>query len=226
MRVFADRSKLHLGRRTTATVIVGLLTGAAAALAIAPWLMPESYSAVEHAVSESAGQGVENAWLARTGFLLLGFAVLLIADAAGSKWSVAGRTLHRIYGVAMIAAAAYSHMPWEDVPYDRFEDLLHSVAASVVGMSFVMGVLVVSIGRLPNQIRPRMFDWFAITASMAISLMMFTFVDYAGAMQRFMFGIGIVWYALETIRWRQAHPTGSEEIEQVVPTGPRPFERY
>ncbi len=201
-----------LTRRAYTGVILGLLVGAFVSFTIAPWLMPDSYSAVENAISESAGQGVQNAWLARTGFLLLGFAVLLTANATGSNWNVWGRVAHRTYGVAIIAAAAYAHMPWEDEPYDRFEDFLHSVAASAVGLAFIVGVLLVSIGRPAGRAGWRAFDWFAVIASMGISMMMFNFVEYAGAMQRTMFATGMVWYGLEAIRWWRGEPTVSEDL--------------
>ncbi len=44
--------------------ILGFLVASATSLALAPTLMPESYSWVSHTTSESAAQGV-GAWLAR-----------------------------------------------------------------------------------------------------------------------------------------------------------------
>jgi hypothetical protein len=58
-----------LSREEKPAVIV-LLLAAMAALALAPLLMPDSYSVLGHSVSESAAQGVDGAWLARLAFLL------------------------------------------------------------------------------------------------------------------------------------------------------------
>ena len=85
---------------------IGLLA-ALTALALAPLLMPDTYSVRGHSVSESAAQGVEGAWLARLGFLLFGFAVLSLALDPGSTWGRWGRRAHAGFGVSMIAAAVF-----------------------------------------------------------------------------------------------------------------------
>lgn len=83
-------------RRLTAAAIALILAASVACVAIAPALMPDSYSIVEHSISESAAQGVEDVWLARTGLLLFGLAVLVSAGLTGSRWGVWGRVVHRI----------------------------------------------------------------------------------------------------------------------------------
>jgi TRAP-type C4-dicarboxylate transport system permease small subunit len=55
------------------------LVASALALALAPLLLPTSYSWVAHTTSESAAQGVPGSWLARVGFLVFGAAVLATA---------------------------------------------------------------------------------------------------------------------------------------------------
>ena len=176
-----------------------LLAASAVGVAVAPLAMPDSYSALEHSVSESAAQGVEGAWLARTAFLLLGFGVLVLAQAVGDRWGLWGRISHRIYGVAMIAVAAYSHMPWEAVPYDVFEDTLHSVAAGAVGFGFTAGVIAVGIrrGRSPGPIR--ILDSIAVLAAVILPMVLFNADGLGGLAQRVLFGIGYVWYATEAI---------------------------
>jgi hypothetical protein len=203
-----------------AAVVVTLLLASVAAVAIAPLLMPESYSVIEHSVSESAAQGVEGAWLARLGFLLLGFAVLASAGIAGTRWGVWGRIAHRIYGVSMVGAAAFSHMPWHDVPYDTFEDFLHSVAASGMGFAFTAGVLIVTFRRSRNAVGARAFDWSAIAAALVIPMVMFNVTGIAGLVQRVMFGIGYLWYGMEAIRSGRAR--GTEGVAGVAAPQPAP----
>ena len=157
------------------------------------------YSIVEHSVSESAGQGIQGAWLARTGFLLPGFAVLIVTGMAGARWGLWGRIGHRLHGVSMIGVAAFSHLPWEEVPYDEFEDFLHSVGANLVGVSFTVGVLLVSLRRGPGHRWAQIYDGIAVGA-FVILMIMFNIDGIAGVVQRTMFGIGYLWYGMEAIR--------------------------
>lgn len=194
------RGPADVRHRLQATGVLVLLLISAICVAAAPLLMPESYSVVENAVSASAGQGIESAWVARTGFLMLGFGVLLLSVVRSGQWGVWGRLLMRIYGISIIAAAAYAHKPWLDVPFDEFEDLLHSVAASAVGFAFTVGVLFVTARRGPNAGWARAFDLVAVAAAVIIPMTMFNVPDVEGLIQRIMFAIGYVWYAAEAVR--------------------------
>lgn len=177
-----------------------MLLLSAVCVAVAPYLMPESYSVVENAISASGGQGIDAAWVARTGFLLLGFAVLLLSIVRSSQWGFWGRLVMRIYGISMIAAAAYAHKPWLDVPFDQFEDLLHSVAATTVGAAFTIGVLLVTARRGPNAGWVRAFDLLAVAAAVIIPVTMFNVTDVEGLVQRIMFVIGYLWFGAEAVR--------------------------
>lgn len=179
------------GHRMGAGIALLLLAASLAALAIAPTLMPESYSWVEHSISESAAQGVAGAWLARLGLLLYGFAVLTLVAIAGSAWGLWGRLAHGVYGVSIIAAAAFAHRPWEDVPFDAFEDFLHSVASFGVGFSFTIGVIIVSLRRGPNAGPIRVLDALAVVSAVVIPMVMFNVSGIGGVVQRGMFLVAI-----------------------------------
>ena len=113
--------------------VLSLLILSAAALLLAPLSLPEGYSWIVHSTSESAAQGLKGAWVGRLGFLLMGFAVLWLADIARPKWGRWGSILLGCFGVMMLATAAFSHKPWlPDVAWDPFEDLLHSLTATVM----------------------------------------------------------------------------------------------
>lgn len=183
-----------------AAVVLALLAASAIAVVIATTLMPESYSWVRHSISESAGQGVQDAWVARLGFLLLGFAVLLLAGIAAPRWGPLATPLFRLYGISMIATAAFAHKPWLDVPFDAFEDFLHSVTANAVGFTFTVGVLLVALRRGPGTTAARVFDGIAVISALVISMMVVNVAGLAGLAQRIMFGIGYVWFGLEAIR--------------------------
>lgn len=189
-----------IGHRTGAGIALLLLASSLAAVAIAPTLMPDSYSWVEHSISESAAQGVPGAWLARLGLLLFGFAVLTLVAIAGSAWGLWGRLAHGFYGVSIIAAAAFAHRPWEDVPFDAFEDSLHSVASFGVGFAFTIGVIIVSLRRGPNAGPIRVLDALAVVSAVVIPMVMFNVSGIGGLVQRGMFLVAYLWYGVEAIQ--------------------------
>jgi hypothetical protein len=187
-------------RRPVAAAVLVTLISSAACLALAPALLPASYSVTEHAISESAAQGLEGAWLARLGFVLFGFAVLASASIAGDRWGLWGGLFHRLFGAAMIGVAAFSHRPWEDdLPFDEVEDNLHSVMSSVVGVAFTAGVLIVMLRRGPTARWGRVFDGTAIVAATVIPMIMLNASGIAGLVQRVMFAVAYLWHGEEAI---------------------------
>jgi hypothetical protein len=194
----------HVSRRRAAGAVLVVLAASLVCVTVAPVLMPGSYSIIEHSISESAAQAVEGAWLARAGLLLFGLGVLALAGAAGDRWGLWGRIAHRGYGVAIVSTATFAHMPWENVPYDAFEDLLHSIGSFVVGLSFVAGVIFVGVRRHNPPAWMRVFDGLAVVASVVIPMLMFSVDGYAGLVQRIMFLIAYGWYGLEA--WRSVRP--------------------
>jgi putative copper export protein len=198
-------------RTTGPAVVLTGLAASAVALASAPALMPPGYSWVSHTTSESAAQGVQGAWLARIGFVLLGLSVVLLAMIRRQRWGPWATALHASFGALLIAVAAFSHRPWmagEDV--DRVEDILHSIAATAMGFAFVGGVVVTTLRRSRGDAWPRAFDIMAVTASVAIPLGMAALPDIEGVLQRLMFVVAYAWYAAEAVRaTRDKRPDGS-----------------
>lgn len=166
---------------------------------MAPLVLDESYSWIEHTTSEAAGQGVRGAWLARAGFLLFGLAVLWLAHCCAARWRRFSMSMHVVFGACLAGVAAFSLRSWDEtMPYDRTEDALHSVAATVMGFAFALGVVSVSWvwGRRP---RLRALDAAAIAASVVLPLAMLAMTEQAGALQRAMFAIAYAWYAREAL---------------------------
>jgi hypothetical protein len=177
-----------------------LLGFSAASLLIAPLLMPESYHWVKHTTSESAAQGVQGAWLARMGFLLLGLAVIWLAVILKPVWPRSAVWMHVSFGVFMLATAAFSTRAWMDgVAYDPVEDALHSFTATAMGFAFAFGVLARLLRRKPDDRWGRVLDVVALAASIGIPLIMVYQADIGGLVQRFMFLIAYVWYGREAI---------------------------
>jgi hypothetical protein len=198
-------------RTTGPAVVLTGLAASAVALATAPALMPPGYSWVSHTTSESAAQGVDGASLARTGFVLFGLSVILLATSRRQRWGSWATALHAGFGALLVAAAVFSHRPWvagED--FDHVEDVLHSVAATAMGFVFVGGVVVTALGRSRGDTWPRTFDIMAVAASVAVPLGMAARPDIEGVLQRLMFVVAYAWYGAEAVRaTRDRRPNGS-----------------
>ena len=167
------------------------------ALALAPLLMPDSYDWVSNTTSESAAQGVSGAWLARLGFLMFGLAVVWLTAISGPQWGSWGSLFHGMFGVLMAATAAFSHRPFEPgIAFDRIEDLLHSVAATAMGFAFALGVFAVMVHGPIRSIPRRALHVVALAASVIIPLSMGAWSGSAGLLQRSMFLIAYLWYAI------------------------------
>lgn len=193
----------HGRRKPTSSVtpdrgaaVLLLLAGALLALGLAPLAMPASYSWIEHGTSESAAQGIDGAWVARTGFILFGLAVLVLAQLRHHAWKPVGTVLHGIFAVSMLAVAAFSTKPWEtDSAYVASEDLLHSVFATVMGFGFVAGVVAVMVARRLPSTRAALPDIATIVIASVVPLTQSTSVW--GLLQRTMFVTAAAWYARE-----------------------------
>ncbi len=162
--------------------------------------MPDSYSWIRHTTSESAAQGVEGAWLARLGFVIFGLGVLWLTSALRRIWGRLAILLHTAFGFFMVATAAFSSRSWEtSLPFDRIEDVLHSVASNGVGLSFTCGVILIFLQRSRGQRLRRAFDCAAFVAATLIPLSMAIWSEIDGVLQRSMFVIAYIWYAGEAV---------------------------
>jgi hypothetical protein len=196
------------------------LAASALMLGLAPLLLPASYSWVVHTTSESAAQGVSGAWLARGGFLSFGVTVVMIAYVARGRWGRWAVGLHTTFGLLMVAAGIFSARPWDgQVPFSELEDLLHSVAATVMGFAFAVGVTVVALERWRRGSGWQVMDLAAVTASVALPLAMAGATGLTGVFQRAMFLVAYVWYGREAVRsGREAHGGAGQRPRRPAPS--------
>ena len=167
-----------------------------ALLAVAPLWLPSSYSWVEHGTSESAAQGVDGAWVARSGFIVFGVAVVWLVQLRSRLWGWPGTILHLAFGVGMFGVAAFAARPWDEAArYVESEDLLHSVAATVVGIGFIAGVVAVMVSRQLPSVRAAVPDLAALAVAVVVPMTMSTGVW--GILQRLMFLTAACWYGRE-----------------------------
>ena len=189
--------------------VCGLLAGAILALGLAPLAMPDSYSWIELGTSESAAQGIDGAWVARTGFILFGLAVIWLVQQRATSWQPLASLLHLIFGVSMFAVAAFSTKPWEDgAEYVASEDTLHSLFASVMGFSFVAALATLIFLRRHRGVTAAIPDWVAFLVTLTVPLAMDTHIW--GVLQRVMFLTAALWYGQEA--WLTVNaPSSSSE---------------
>jgi hypothetical protein len=184
-------------RRTTTLALVAL-AAAALCLALAPLAMPEDYSWVTRSISESAAQGIDGAWVARTGFLLMGLGTLLTALASADRWRTPGSVLLGLYGVLMMSAAALSTRSWRpDAAHSALESTLHSTAATAMGFCYALGVLAVLLADRGMPTPQRVLGVAAVASSVAVPVGMLAAPSIAGVLQRAMFALALLWLAIE-----------------------------
>ncbi len=189
------REQRSAGRRA-ALGVVASLAGAMTLLAVAPLWLPSSYSWVEHGTSESAAQGIDGAWVARSGFIAFGVAVVWLVQLRSRVWGWPGTILHLAFGVGMFGVAAFAARPWEHAaPYVESEDRLHSVAATVVAVGFIAGVVAVMVARQLPSVRAALPDLAALAVAVVVPMTMSTQVW--GVLQRLMFATAACWYGRE-----------------------------
>jgi len=178
--------------------IIVSLALSAISFRIASDILDDSYDWIAHTTSEAAGQGVAGAWVARVGFLLFGLGVGLLSFGRHRPWLLPARTLHGTFAICMVLVATFSARSWvEGSPYDGFEDGLHSVAATVMGFAFALGVGAVAMEHAGDDRPVRYLDIIAVIASIALPLGMAWSDSSAGLLQRLMFLIAYAWYGRE-----------------------------
>jgi len=186
--------------RGVAWTVPGALAASALLLAIAPLLLPESYSPISMSLSEAGAQGVANGWVARLGFLCFAAAVLRLCLGARRVWERSALALHAAFGASMVGVAVFSHRPWQiELPYSAREDMLHSVFATGMGFAFALGVVTRWIQRRRRGPAVRALDALAVGAATFVPIAMSILPAFAGVLQRTMFAVAYVWYANEAI---------------------------
>ena len=182
-------------------LVVSAMLVLAAALA-----MPDAYSWRSHSISESAAQGLRHAWIARLAFICFGSAVLVLSLAMRQTWSRVAYWMHLTFAASMIGTAAFSHKPWiAGLPFDAFEDVLHSVTATGMGFAFCLGVIARFVQRNRMELLNRALDVLALVAGTGMPMLSAIFLDCGGLIQRAMFVVAYLWYGTEALGIIRSH---------------------
>jgi hypothetical protein len=187
-------------------VLLGLLLSAFA-FALSPLLMPSSYSWVAHTLSQAASQGQPGSWLSRVGFLIAGLTVLRLSSCARLEWSQLTRNLHRVAGLAMLGAVAFTDRSWDpNTPFDPLENAVHSAIATTIYITFAFGVLANISRRFVTRRGIARFDIVTIGLMLFLPPIMLLAPEITGLVERVMFGVAYLWYGLAVAR--MSSPTG------------------
>lgn len=189
-----------VNQRFFAWLVLLLLISSGTLVMIATAVMPQPYSWRAHSISESAAQGLQNAWIARLSFLCFGGAVLVLSILRRNVWARGTYWMNLVFSVAMLSTAAFSHKPWlSGVPVDEFEDILHSVTASGMGFAFCAGLVARLLQRARADVASRALDVLALIVATTMSPLAALFPNNGGLIQRAMFLVAYVWYASEAL---------------------------
>lgn len=169
-------------------VVAVMLTVSVMMVAVAPALMPASYSWTRRSISETAAQGIDRAWVARSGLLLFALAVIWLSGLRQAAWGPTGRVLHLGFGVSMLGVAVFATRPWDvTAPYVWSEDLLHTVSAAAAGLTFIAGAASVLVARRQRSGSSSGIDLIAAILPLPLLVGMATIAPLYGAFQRLLF---------------------------------------
>lgn len=168
-----------------------------ASILISPFFMPMDYSWITNTISESAAQGLNNAWITRLGFITFGLGVIGLSVYLNNDWPITVRVCHAIFGISMLFVAAFSMRHWDNrVDFDPTENMLHSVFANAMGFAICLGVLF-SFFKRGSDSWGKFFDIMVAGSSIIIPILMLYYPNTDGLIQRFMFGVSYFWYLRE-----------------------------
>lgn len=186
--------------RALAALVIPLLALSALLVLLAAYAMPDDYSWRFHSISESAAQGQQAGWIARLSFLCFAAAVLLLSLSMRGRWPRLTYWGNLAFAGSMVGAAAFSHSPWAPgEAADQFEDFLHSVFASGMGLAFCAGVVARFAHRGPRACAGRALDTLALVVATLLPMLLATASSFGGLAQRVMFAVAYVWFGREAL---------------------------
>ncbi len=158
---------------------------------------PGEYRWTQHTISQLAAQGYGQAWIMRAGFIVVG-RLVLAAGAGRMRATRAGwfRELPiMLYGLAILLAGVFSADPFiAGEPFSEVEARLHSIFATLAGVSISAAVLLYVLTESPPTRR-----WMHIVALILLTLISGLFGSLpaiGGALQRALWLAGFSWLAL------------------------------
>lgn len=145
-------------------------------------------------------------------FIILGLACVGEALLHLKKYPL-HRILLIIFGVGLFMVGIFQHAPvMDNSSYSVVEHNLHSLFASLVGVSFTLFAF--SAVFIEENNLKKIIALLVAMMAIILSLLMFRVVDYMGIWQRIMFIIAFSWliFFLEGIRMNNNRTIKSQEV--------------
>lgn len=153
-----------------------------------PFFSFDGYSLISHTTSHLGAQGSPHAWIMNVMFMLLALTSIYITLKSKVRFY---QFTGLIFGMSLFMTGMFRHKPLIDLnEYSFIEDQLHSIFASTTGFSFI--VFSFSHGLLSENKQRFVGITIAVLATI-LSLLMFTFPDIMGILQRIMFLSSFGW---------------------------------
>ncbi|KPJ77833.1 MAG: hypothetical protein AMJ54_06605 [Deltaproteobacteria bacterium SG8_13] len=166
---------------------IGIVVFTSAALA-GPWYTVEGYSIIGNLISQLGAQNTQNSWVMAAGFLALGCGIITDGIRRFSRPGIA----FMAFGLFVALAGIFAHKPlWPAAEYSVVAHQLHSVLATLAGISITIGLLWVAASA--TSFRPRIIAIALAVLCFALPLCMVAFDAYQGLIQRVMYALILAW---------------------------------
>jgi len=153
-----------------------------------PVFTVKEYSVISNLISELGAQHTKNNFLMIGAFLVLGG--LISGDGIRKfRWSNFPFVL---FGVFMAVVGLFPHRPLDpSLEYNQLFHDLHGIMASVAGTSLTIGFI--WKGFLERNLRERIICFYLALVAIFYPILMLSFPDYQGILQRFMYLQILAW---------------------------------
>ena len=161
------------------------------AMFVLPVFSFAGYSILENTTSQLGAQNTPNAWIMNLVFIMVGFASI-IEGWIHLKAFWFHKFIITIFGLTLILTALFQTAPIvEGVPFNDYEDKMHTFFANIVGFSFA--VFAFSAAFIVRTTWERVLALLVSIMAIGLSVLMFSIDGYAGLFQRMMFMIAFAW---------------------------------
>ncbi|WP_344925449.1 DUF998 domain-containing protein [Aquimarina addita] len=156
-----------------------------------PFYTAPGYSIISHTLSELGAQNTPNNWMMNFVFILLSFITLIHGFKILGNHPLQIIVLF-IFCTSLLLTGIYLSAPiYRRLPFDSFQDEMHSIFSTTTGVSFFIYCLVISyIARWRKQ---KILAIIVGITTFILSYSMFIHAPYSGLYQRGIFIIAFGW---------------------------------
>ncbi len=158
---------------------------------ILPFFSATGYHLLCHTTSQLGAQSTPNSWVMNITFMGLGAACIYEA-LYHLKSEKLQQVLLIFFGMGLILSGIFKHAPIDSsVPFIKREDDLHSLASSLVGLSFTAFTFLSIL--ITKTKRDKMLAIVVGISGTGLSFLIFNVPNYAGLFQKVMFILAFAW---------------------------------